>query len=291
MDYESIELAVDRDYANRDGYDDDFLAVRVPLPDHPDDAEAVALTDGSSSGVVLKYVHFSIVMSERRRLAYYVATNVDGERIVDLGPRGSDYWVFDTRIPQDAQIGDWGYDGNDFDRGHLVRRLDPVWGDSEEEARRAEADTFHFTNCAPQHSEFNRSKRLWQGIETYILDNADVHDLRVAVFTGPVLLDDDPEIHGMQVPRDYWKVVAMVRESGDLAAAAYRLSQDDLLQRMVEEFVFGPYKTFQVAVPEIEEVTGLSFGDLRGADVLVPLIRAERVPERIELTRLDDMVL
>jgi endonuclease G len=30
-----------------------------------------------------------------------------------------------------------------FDRGHLTRRVDPSWG-TEQEALRADADTFHF---------------------------------------------------------------------------------------------------------------------------------------------------
>ena len=40
-------------------------------------------------------------------------------------------------------------------------------------------DTFHWTNCSPQHEDFNRSPQVWAGIENYILDNADSHDLRV----------------------------------------------------------------------------------------------------------------
>jgi endonuclease G len=94
-----------------------------------------------------------------------------------------DVWIFDERIAEEQQIGNWLYDDNDFDRGHLVGRLDPVWGDSREEALRAEADTFHFTNCVPQHWRFNRRREFWQGIESYILDNVSLHDLRISLFS------------------------------------------------------------------------------------------------------------
>jgi endonuclease G len=187
-------------------------------------------------------------------------------------------------------MGDWLYDDNDFDRGHLVRRLDPVWGDSEEEALRAEADTFHFTNCAPQHWRFNRLREFWQGIEVYILENTEVHDLRVSLFTGPVLADDDPQMEGTQVPRDYWKVVAMRRQDGTLVAAAYVLSQGELLKAPPEEFVFGEYKAFQVRVSEVEERTGLSFGELREHDTFARQ-RGVGAPERVELEQHEQMVL
>ncbi|MGL1418995.1 DNA/RNA non-specific endonuclease, partial [Vibrio parahaemolyticus] len=57
-----------------------------------------------------------------------------------------------------------------FDRGHLTRRSDPSWG-TPEEAERANADTFHFTNCSPQHFRFNQSATYWQGLERYVLEN------------------------------------------------------------------------------------------------------------------------
>jgi endonuclease G len=280
-------------HVERAGFDESFIGVDVPLPELA--AVSRRLDPGGAGGErdsILRYEHFSIAMSPARKLAYFVAVNIDGARTVDVGPREDDKWVFDERIPEEQQMGDWLYDDNDFDRGHLVRRLDPVWGDSEEEARRAEADTFHFTNCAPQHFQFNRLRKFWQGIEVYILENTEVHDLRVSLFTGPVLANDDPQMEGTQVPRDYWKVVAMRKKDGALAAAAYVLSQGELLKAPPEEFVFGEYEAFQVRVSEVEERTGLRFGDLRDHDTLARLRAAEvGVPARIELEQHEQMVL
>jgi endonuclease G len=280
-------------YVERTGFDESFIGADVPLPELA--AAPRRLDPGGSGGEgdsILRYEHFSIAMSPARKLAYFVAVNIDGARTVDIGPRGDDKWIFDTRIPEEQQMGDWLYDDNDFDRGHLVRRLDPVWGESREEALRAEADTFHFTNCAPQHWRFNRRREFWQGIETYILDNTEVHDLRISLFTGPDLADDDPAMEGTLVPRDYWKVVAMRKRNGTLATAAYVLSQSELLKALPEEFVFGEYKAFQVRVSEIEERTGLGFGDLREHDTFARLRAAEvGVPARLELEQHEQMVL
>ena len=68
---------------------------------------------------------------------------------------------FSTRASRvSEQTGEDVYRDNDLDRGHLVRRLDPAWGPK---SAAAVDDTFHFTNCAPQHHEFNAGRTLWLG--------------------------------------------------------------------------------------------------------------------------------
>jgi endonuclease G len=105
-----------------------------------------------------------------------------------------------------------------FQRGHLVRRMDPAWG-SDDLALRADADTFHVTNCAPQVGFFNmgtarplelpqtENGALWRAIENYVLRNAVDEKSRICCFTGPVFRDDDPEWRGIRVPLKYWKIV------------------------------------------------------------------------------------
>jgi endonuclease G len=170
-------------------------------------------------------------------------------------------WQFDTRITREAQIGSELYDGTVFDRGHLVRRLDPVWGRA---AARADADTFHFTNCAPQHEHFNR--KSWHALEDYILNNTGVHRLKVSVFTGPVFRPEDPRHVGIRVPTEYWKVVIFRRANGTLSSTAYLHSQRNLAG--VRDFEFGQFRTYQVNVSEIERLSQLSLGDLPAHDPL-----------------------
>jgi endonuclease G len=136
-------------------------------------------------------------------------------------------------------------------------------------------DTFHFTNCSPQHEDFNQGQTLWAGLEDYILDNADNRDFKVSVFTGPILAPDDQAFEGVQLPRQFWKVVVMVKQNGDLSATGYLLSQEELIRGLEfapEEFSYGAYRTYQVPVRHIEALTRLSFGPLAGAD---PLERLE----------------
>ena len=117
-----------------------------------------------------------------------------------------------------------------------------------------------------------------------MLDNADTADLAVSVLTGPVLADDDDAYRGVQLPRQFWKVVAMVKQSGALSVTGYLLSQATLLDELEadEEFSYGAYRTFQVPVRRIAALTGLGLDPHIAAD---PLERVETTPLPRELIR------
>ena len=86
--------------------------------------------------------------------------------------------------------------------------------------------------------------------------------MRISVFTGPFLLDDDPVRFGVQVPRSFWKVISFIHdETGKLSATGYTMSQEDFLR----EERLGQHETSQVPISLIEQQTGLSFGDLAPA--------------------------
>jgi endonuclease G len=182
------------------------------------------------------------------------------------------------------------YTKNALDRGHLVRRLDPAWGPDLDTAKKANDDTFHFTNCTPQHEDFNQNKTTWAGLEDYLLDNAGKRTFRASVFTGPVFAPDDDLYRGVQLPRQFWKVAAMVKEDGTLSATGYLLSQEQLIAGLESDlpFSYGAYKTFQVKVVDVESATGLSFGSLRDSD---PLERLESTGGLIEITSPDALVV
>jgi endonuclease G len=253
-----VEELSDSWYEGAAGYDTNFLGDdhEVPLPTFRSDIEQdiVQLKDGSN---VLHYTHFSIVMSKSRRLAYYTVVNIDGNQLKSIGR--NDKWYLDTRIEKEYQCGPELYKNNPLDQGHLVRRRDPVWGDA---AKKANTDTFHFTNCAPQHSNLNQ--KIWLDLENYILDNAKNLNLKVTVFTGPVFRVDDIIYREVQIPAEFWKIVIMVKENGNLSATAYMQTQKNLIDDL--EFAYGEYKTYQVPISKIEAMTGLNFGCLRNHD-------------------------
>lgn len=248
------------------GYDPGFLRVRLDLP-----APGVPT-------VLLDYVHFSVRQLPARRLAAIVGVNINGPELRPLVREGR--WHLDVRIPQDQQAGADLYRNNSLDRGHLVRRLDPVWG-AEETARTANQDTFTYTNAAPQVADFNQGKDLWLGLEDHVLDHADAFDARISVFTGPVFRDDDPLYRGVRIPRKFWKIAAWTND-GKLGAAGFVLDQSPMLEPAELEVTararllagepppLGPYRTFQVGIELIANATGLELRTLTEADRLRP---------------------
>lgn len=282
----SRAVSINPNYHDRRGYDPTFLGVAVRLPTLSpvmleNAAENLQATEPDK--YVLPYHHFSLVLNKQRRLAYYTAVNIDGRQLHKL-KRERDRWLYDSRIPKEYQMGAEIYQQNPLDLGHLVRRLDPAWGETEALARIANDDTFHFTNCSPQHKNLNENKTTWAGLEDYILANAIAHDLKVCVFSGPLFAPDDPVYRDVQIPQQYWKVVVMVKADGNLSATAYLLDQSQLLATLgARGFEFGSYRMFQVTVETIEQATGLQFADLRVHDPLA----GRRGLNEVEITTLD----
>ncbi|MCP5304945.1 MAG: DNA/RNA non-specific endonuclease [Chromatiaceae bacterium] len=255
----------------RNGYDPDFLgtnALSVPLPEFGTWADDIAEVEGTADKV-LRYHNFSVVQSMSRRLPLVTAVNIDGAQTVRLKRKGK--WRFDGRLDEAHQIGNALYASNPFDRGHMVRRRDPGWGPN---AQAAEIDTFHYTNCVPQHEDLNQKD--WLGLEDYVLEAAETRDFRVSVLTGPVFRDTDKRLKqgvdtaDVRIPEEFWKVVAMVDVgTGQLSATGYVLSHGPMIRGLVESaFVYGSYKTYQVRIALIAEQTGLDFGALLQADPL-----------------------
>lgn len=256
-----LELDI-KDYNNRNGYDPSFLGKAISLPTVSNESINDIVTLKNNNDVELKYTNFSIVLSKSRGLAFFTAVNIDGTKIKVL-ERKNDIWYYDPRIDKEFQYGPDLYFNNDLDRGHLVRRLDPVWGSNFKDANE---DTFHFTNCSPQHKDLNQ--KTWLGLEDYILRNANVHDLKVNVFTGPVFNENDLIYRGKYlIPSEFWKVVTIIKNDDDsISSTAYLQTQKQLIEDL--KFVFGEYKTYQVKIETIESLTGLDFGNLRNFDPL-----------------------
>lgn len=271
---------IDPDYANRGGYDPEFLGATVPLPSVRYKSRLAKLEDGS---YLLPYEHFSIAVEKRRRLALFTASNVDANPLKrqpepgdysrrglsGLGPHDIEQWLTDPRIPETMQLPDRFYtqDNQAFDKGHIVRRDDVCWGDTYEQVRRANGDTFHTTNCSPQVADFNRSNLggLWGRLENVILAQAQTE--KYCLFAGPRLNSKDRVFVGkdergpvrIQIPEAYWKIVVARTPAGELQAFAFLLEQD--LSAVPLEFaVPAEWRLHMLSVAALDKIlTNLSF--------------------------------
>lgn len=258
-----LEEAPADQYNDRKGYKDKFLGNEavIPLPQIID--EENILTFGNNE-TVLKYLHFSVVMNQARRMCFYSAVNIHGLQSRKTKRPG---WRLDPRIKKEYQImGECYGTAPKFSRGHMTRREDPAWGQDIEEATLGNADSMHVTNTVPQMQPFNAG--IWLGLEDYALQNARGDEMMISVFTGPFFTPEDPERFGIQIPLEFWKIIAFIHdETGELCATGYTMSQEAFLAP--EEFVFGEYKTYQTTIRVIEERAGIRFGDLADYDPYV----------------------
>jgi endonuclease G, mitochondrial len=303
-------------YSGRKGYRPNFLGtgdLSVPLPQLSpalqDDAAPLLRSRASSE---LKYSHYSVVMCASRRLAYFSACNLDGhtnpesfnrKRRLQLETsrderdleRAADQWYYDPRMARDYQPTPELYDDalTRFDFGHITRRMDVVWGPSEEDMLLGSDDSFHMTNCSPQVSSYNQHGD-WGSLEDAIARFARGTTRRpptprkVNIFSGPVFHPADTEILGVQVPASFWKVVSF-EENGQLCALAFLTTQEALVQaearklESVRELVKKAFDSEWLStVQAISRMTSLDFGPLLEADLFAAAGgQRERVTETV----------
>lgn len=299
---------LDRDYAGRKGYDADFLGSNLPLPgvqaealthvysvqdylDHcaaSDDVPAIDVEGlDPAQPCVLAYHHFSLVMNKTRRLVLWTASNADyRDASRDDRPRaafGTEDWAVDPRLPVQFQMTDPDFykPATRIDRGHLVRRDDNCWGQTPLEVEFANADSYHWTNCTPQHELFNQEsprgreyagrKGIWGQFEQHIAKQIRDNGGRATLFAGPVLRDTDPAKDfgdgPVQYPLKFWKVVVVPTSTSQtpvLAAYAFLFDQTRAIKefgllKTVESIDVTAFDRQRTTLEAIEELTGVSF--------------------------------
>lgn len=273
------------------GYDEDFLGgdARLPLP--------TVVRSPHDASQELRYRHFSLRMKISRRQALYTACNID-PGVAATHPHDAG-WKLDPRLPSEFQLEnhfyrDQGGLTNLIDRGHLVKRLDPAWGDI---AKDSISDTFHWTNSALQHRDFNQG--IWANLEDEIAARVRGRTV-LTVFTGPIFADGDPLIRVTddegnpdqeRVPREFWKVIVFADGDGFAVGAGFRQSQRRLLETtdLDLEADADLLVTYQVPVEEIEDATGLDFHWARDFQAGRDDLEAERRRKRIR--RGGDLIL
>ncbi|MFN5557818.1 MAG: DNA/RNA non-specific endonuclease [Chryseotalea sp.] len=291
------KIRFDENYNNRKGYDQSFLTgFDVPAPTiQKNRLNEIYKALNATEPFVLKYHNYSIVMNKKRRMAMWSAANVDysdhardNRTREDFG-NDSTAWRIDKRIPTKYQIqAEEFYDpATLIDKGHLVRRDDNCWAKNADSLRieYANSDTFHWTNCTPQHERFNRDmmgyKGLWGVLENALKSQLNkAHDAKkdynqkAAILAGPVLKNDDPEFNDIQYPLTFWKVFAIVSETEGPLVYGFMLSQEDKVDEygLVKEArprFSATVKAMQKTLKEIEDASGVIFDQsLHQYDVL-----------------------
>jgi endonuclease G len=289
-------------------YQADHLGISVPLPEPKEPTlinDVLTYQENGQRKKWLDYIHFSVLMSKGWKFALITAVNVDGSQEKENIERRK--WFFDGRIKREDQFepasGTGYYGTSTMNRGHMVRRQDPVWG-NQALAKRASDYTFHLTNAVPQAATLNQER--WSELEDFILHQAWNQDKKISVFTAPILLSTPESMRkrwfgpyrGTIIPMAFWKVVAYLNDQGDLACAAFLMEQVADVSKLELDYA-NPgnlqIRQSQISLQALTEISGIAFdaalykGDVmanrqpaagRGAELGVqPAYRVIKKPE------------
>jgi endonuclease G len=268
------------------GYNPSFLGEPLPLPDF-DQSNCVPLKN--SVGYEICYTHFSIFQHKVRKLPLLAAVNISGAAYSAQSRLGGDAWKYCDQIHEKYQIDNslYGHDLQTFDRGHIIRRVDPCWGDLKTSTQ-ADKDTFNWANCTPQHKLLNQRSGIWFQLEQHIMEKGVRNEVAdICVFAGPVLDKKDLNFikpyrdSPLQVPAMFWKVIVWKKRDGKLYAVGFMMSQwqfikdkmlnGDIMTKAIlqpkkrlpddyfETLKFSDNNTYQVNISEIEKATSITF--------------------------------
>ncbi|MES1216483.1 MAG: DNA/RNA non-specific endonuclease, partial [Bacteroidota bacterium] len=230
--------------------------------------------------------HYSLVMNKKRRFMMWSASNTDYNPGVkstkDRSEFGGEDWRLDPRIPAKFQVTDPDFyvPATKVDRGHIVRRDDNCWGTSENLIAYANADSYHWTNCTPQHEAFNRDAfgfhGLWGRLENQVQSQIKFVDNKAIHFAGPVLNNDsDPEkdygTGAVQYPLRFWKIMLVNDQDSGLSAYGFILDQSDVINQFGLEVKldFSSFQAQQATIQRITDETGVLFDQaVYDADIL-----------------------
>lgn len=268
--------------ANHTGYNKTFLGETLVLPAVPKKLCAPL----KKKGFEIEYTHFSLFLHNTRMLPIMAAVNIKGEAYSASAREGGDDWNYSEQVDESYQMDNrfYGKDDGTFDRGHIVRRVDPCWGPPSL-SELADKETFNWANCTPQHKKLNQRGGAWFELEQHVMENGVKNKMAdICVFSGPVLDPNDRvfkkqyQKKDVQIPVEFWKVIVWKKSNGKLYAVGFLMSQWEWIKDSVkaipparlrakpkleddyfEKIKFQNHATYQVPISEIEKATAIKF--------------------------------
>ncbi|GAB5399012.1 MAG: DNA/RNA non-specific endonuclease [Aureisphaera sp.] len=195
---------------------------------------------GSTTGVIVRHVHYALSYSEAHEQAEWVAYEIQKNHLSD-NDFDRPYFIQDDKVKSESA--DWrNYKRSGYDRGHLcpagARRF----------SYNAYKETFLTSNISPQDHDFNSG--IWNRLEQKVRRWANEKD-GVFVITGGVLKEGLKTIgtERVSVPEEFYKIV--VDASGkEPRTIAFLIPNKSSSQS---------YFDYVVSIDEIETVTGIDF--------------------------------
>ena len=265
------------------GYDRDFLGLdlRIDLPTFdPSIAQRVFKHDDLRERRFSDHIHYTLVMNEDNRQLIYSAYNIDQTKFPEsTAGLGSRSWRNDPNFPSAQQLGNKYYKDrtnaagekvpNPYDKGHMVMRLNTMWGDTIADADQAGKATYVYANSSLQHENLNRDE--WKYLEMNIVRKLDITaDQKLSVFTGPIYGNLDRHVNlsdsdSARVPSGFFKVICFrtnfPEENRKLGVLTFAIFQDEkVLRDRKGSATVKTDRRYQITISELRQLTGINFG-------------------------------
>jgi endonuclease G, mitochondrial len=158
---------------------------------------ACVSTAQAQDTVRVKHSNYETVFSKSKKYPVLVEWWVTTKKIQCANPvKRNDKFLPDPKLSAESNIAD-DYVGSGFDRGHLAPAADQQCLGAE-----VMAESFYFTNMAPQYPGLNRGQ--WKALEEHIRKLALQHD---SVFVQAGCVGVRQQIKTVAVPTHCWKIV------------------------------------------------------------------------------------
>ncbi len=254
------------------GYNPDFLDIRVGVPRLSPELKATAFNNGQ----VLPYTNYSVIFDQAKRLPIIAMSNIDRSGL-GIYPRVGFELTFDPRLPREIQSAPSPLAAGTFIDGQLTTPREIAWGATSNDSDSLyEGMTSVYSNTVPLTYELNRT--VWGQLQDYAIDKFGEGSPKVSIFSGPAF--SAPPSDGSGTVRDYyWKVFISTRsdrKQPELIVEAYLLPQDD--PAGFPDALTAIFDRYRVHVTDIELLTGLDFGeDIRATDARSNFVQRQMV--------------
>jgi endonuclease G len=285
------------------GYNPAFLGadLEIPLPRFRASlVEEVLSKPELREGTYADYIYYTVAMHRDFRTPLFAALNID--RSKSRTTTRTSRWNIDSRVGPEHQLNNDYYRRNDWDRGHLAMRYATAWGDTGRQAQKAADETFYYTNSTLQHANFNQDE--WLALEKWVMSFPAARREKICEFSGPIFGDYMRTIRPTArpvafVPTAFYKVLAFLNTDDQLEVRAFIIFQDEAALSDKQGKKTFNNQIYQVAVADVEALTGLEFPDelaavnpiwFKESESALAVKNVDRFPERRDVNGAEDIV-
>lgn len=190
--------------------------------------------------VIVNHTYYSISYDTIHHLPKWTIYELNKKMLENKVAERKNKFAPDPYLYRVTQL-DIDYKNSGFDKGHLVPANDMSFSET------AMAESFYYSNVAPQNPSFNRG--VWKKLEEQVRKWADQYP--IVIISGALISDTLPTIgiHKVSVPYYFYKIVACLscKEPSAIGFIMPNQKSENTIQH------------YAVSIDSIEKITHIDF--------------------------------